>query len=72
MLQSVERELQDWISQKPGFLLENSLRNVLQYIKTPVEKNIEYCLTHIAKMDRRRNINSRAVFTELYNLIEGK
>jgi sulfatase maturation enzyme AslB (radical SAM superfamily) len=72
MLQSVERELQDWISQKPGFLLENGLKNVLQYIKTPVEKNIEYCLAHIAKMDRRRNINSRVVFAELYNLIEDK
>jgi MoaA/NifB/PqqE/SkfB family radical SAM enzyme len=70
MLQSVERELEDWISQKPGFLLENGLRNVLQYIKTPVEKNIEYCLAEIAKMDQRRNVNSRAVFTELYNLIE--
>jgi sulfatase maturation enzyme AslB (radical SAM superfamily) len=72
MLQSVERELEDWINQKPGFLLENGLRNVLQYIKTPIEKNIEYCLAEIAKMDQRRNINSRAVFTELYNLIEGK
>jgi sulfatase maturation enzyme AslB (radical SAM superfamily) len=72
MLQSVEQELQDWISQKPGFLLENGLRNVLQYIKTPIEKNIEYCLAEIAKMDQRRNINSRTVFTELYNLIEGK
>jgi hypothetical protein len=71
MLQSVERELEDWISQKPGFLLENGLRNVLQYIKTPIEKNIEYCLAEIAKMDQRRNINSREVFTELYNLIEG-
>jgi len=72
MLQSVEQELQDWISQKPGFLLENGLRNVLQYIKTPMEKNIKYCLAEIAKIDQRRNINSRAVFTELYNLIEGK
>jgi sulfatase maturation enzyme AslB (radical SAM superfamily) len=72
MLQSVERELEDWISQKPGFLLENGLKNVLQYIKEPIEKNIEYCLAEIAKMDQRRNINSRAVFTELYNLIEGK
>ena len=70
MLQSVEQELQDWISQKPGFLLENGLKNVLQYIKEPVEKNIEYCLAEIAKMDQRRNVNSRAVFTELYNLIE--
>ena len=70
MLQSIESELEDWISQKPEFLLENSLRNVLQYIKTPVEKNIEYCLAEIAKMDKRRNTNSRAVFPELYNLIE--
>jgi MoaA/NifB/PqqE/SkfB family radical SAM enzyme len=70
MLQSVERELQDWINQKPGFLLENGLRNVLQYIKEPVEKNIEYCLAEIARMDQRRNVNSRAVFPELYNLLE--
>ena len=71
MLLSVEQELEDWINQKPGFLLENGLRNVLQYIKTPAEKNIKYCLTEIAKMDQRRNLNSRAVFKELYNLIEG-
>jgi sulfatase maturation enzyme AslB (radical SAM superfamily) len=72
MLKSVEHELQNWISQKPGFLLEDGLKNMLKYIKTPIEKNIEYCLTEIVKMDQRRNINSRAVFTELYNLIEGK
>lgn len=70
MLQSVEQELQDWINQKPGFLLENGLKNMLQYIQSPIEKNIEYCLAEITKMDQRRNINSRAVFTELYNLIE--
>ena len=72
MLQSVVEQLQDWINQKPGFLLENGLKNVLQYIQIPIEKNIKYCLTEIAKMDQRRNINSRAVFTELYNLLEGK
>jgi MoaA/NifB/PqqE/SkfB family radical SAM enzyme len=72
MLQSVESKLEDWINQKPGFLLENGLRNVLEYIRTPIEKNIEYCLDKIAVMDQRRNINSRAIFTEFYNLIEGK
>ena len=70
MLQSVESKLEDWINQKPGFLLENGLKNVLQYIKTPVEKNIDYCLGEIAKMDQRRNINSRAIFKEFYNLLE--
>jgi MoaA/NifB/PqqE/SkfB family radical SAM enzyme len=72
MLQLVEQELQDWINQKPGYLLENSLQNMLQYIKTPMEKNINYCVEEIDKMDKRRNINSRLVFPELYNLIEGK
>lgn len=66
ILLSVERELEDWISQKPGFLLENGLRNMLQYIKIPVEKNIEYCLAEIAKMDQRRNVNSKLVFAKFY------
>ena len=70
MLNVVEQELVDRINQKPGYLLENSLQNMLQYIKEPIEKNIDYCLAEIAKMDQRRNINSRAVFTELYNLLE--
>lgn len=70
MLDSVEEELINWISQKPGFLLENGLRNVLKYIQSPIEKNIDYCLMEIEKIDRRRNIYSRAIFTELYNLLE--
>ena len=70
MLQLVEHELQDRINQKPGFLLEDGLRNMLQYVQSPIEKNIEYCLMEIEKMDQRRNINSRAVFKEFYNLLE--
>jgi len=70
MLSLVKERLENLISQKPGFLLENGLKNVLQYIQSPIEKNIDYCLMEIAKMDQRRNINSRAIFTELYNLLE--
>lgn len=71
MLTQVEQDLNNWINQKPGFLLENSLKNMLQYIKTPIEKNIDYCLAEITKIDQRRNINSKAVFKEFYNLLEG-
>jgi len=69
MLQSVEQELQDWINQKPGFLLENGLVNMLQYIKTPIDSNINYCVDKISEMDQRRGINSRAVFEKLYKEI---
>jgi sulfatase maturation enzyme AslB (radical SAM superfamily) len=72
MLHTVEQELIRWISQKPKFLLENSLRNMLQYIKTPSEKNINYCLEEIAKLDNRRGTDSRQIFKEFYNQIEGK
>jgi sulfatase maturation enzyme AslB (radical SAM superfamily) len=72
MLNAVEQELLRWISQKPKFLLENSLRNMLQYIKIPTEKNINYCLEEIAKLDNRRGTNSRQTFKEFYNQIEGK
>ncbi len=70
MLESVKQELQDWISQKPGFLLENGLKNMLQYVSSPIEKNIGHCIAKIAEMDQRRNINSRAVFANLYKEIE--
>ena len=69
-LNLVKERLENLISQKSGFLLENGLKNVLQYIQSPIEKNIDYCLMEIAKMDQRRKLNSRLVFTELYNLIE--
>lgn len=72
MLYTVQEELQQWINQKPGYLLENSLKNMLQYIKTPMVKNIDYCLAEIAKLDSRRGLNSKEVFKDFYSLIEGK
>jgi sulfatase maturation enzyme AslB (radical SAM superfamily) len=70
MLYTIQQELDEWISQKPGYLLENSLRNMLQYIKTPIVKNMEYCLQEIAKIDQRRGLDSKQVFKNFYSLIE--
>ena len=72
MLYIVQKEIELWINQKPGYLLENSLQNMLQYIKTPKVKDINYCLSEIAKIDSRRGLDSRKIFTEFYSLIEGK
>jgi radical SAM protein with 4Fe4S-binding SPASM domain len=71
VLDSVGDRLDNLISQKPGFLLEDGLKNMLQYIKTPFEKNIKQSLIELTKLDTRRNLNSRKTFIELYNLIEG-
>ena len=69
MLDLVEHKLVEWIDEKPGFLLENGLRNMLQYIRIPMEKNIDHCLSELAKMDQRRNIDSKQIFAELYQAI---
>jgi MoaA/NifB/PqqE/SkfB family radical SAM enzyme len=69
-LESVEKILNDRISQKPGFLLENGLRNVLEYIKTPAEKNIDHCLSELAKIDQQRKLNSKKIFPELYSCLK--
>ena len=69
-LDIVEARLESVISQKPGFLLEDGLKNMLQYIKIPFEKNAELSLAELTKLDARRNLNSRKTFKELYNLLE--
>jgi MoaA/NifB/PqqE/SkfB family radical SAM enzyme len=55
------------ISAKPGFLLQNSYENVLSYLtKTDFHANIELTKQRLLSMDKRRNIDSSKIFTELY------
>ena len=70
MLQLVQRDLESYIDSKPNFLLEDGLRNVLKYTLQGSTGNFKDSLSKIQEMDKRRNLNCRAVFTELYNLIE--
>ena len=70
MLADAERILQEELAKKPGYLLENGLENVLQYIKSPIEKDTAGCLKYLSELDSRRGLNSREVFKEFYSLIE--
>lgn len=66
VLNSVKNKLQDRINQKPGYLLEDSYRNMLHYIDIPFEKNIKLSIQKIAELDQRRGIDSRAIFKDFY------
>ena len=66
VLNSVKNKLQDRINQKPGYLLEDSYRNMLHYIDIPFEKNIQLCFEKLKIMDQRRGLDSRQVFKDLY------
>lgn len=70
VLNSVKNKLQDRINQKPGYLLEDSYRNMLHYVDIPFEKNIKLSVDKISQLDQRRNIDSRVVFKDLYKDID--
>lgn len=66
VLDEVGKELQRRINKAPGFLLENSYRNLLIHVKTPMVKNFANSLHLIQQLDQRRNIDSQSIFKDLY------
>jgi hypothetical protein len=68
VLQSLRNTLQDKINQHPGYLLEDSYRNMLAYLNTPFEKNLKHSFAELSILDQRRGLNSRDIFKELYKL----
>ena len=66
VLNLVKQMLIHRIGQQPGFLLENSYRNMLAYLDQPKEKNLQNSFLELAKMDARRNKDNTKIFTDLY------
>jgi MoaA/NifB/PqqE/SkfB family radical SAM enzyme len=67
MLNLVKQELMSRINERPGFLLENGYRNVLEYINQPIDKNLNDSLQQLKLLDQRRGLDSTKIFKELYN-----
>ena len=68
VLQSVKQILLNRINEKPGYLLEDSYTNMLAYIQTEHNKNLKNSFEQLAILDKRRNLDSSKIFTELYKL----
>jgi hypothetical protein len=58
------------ISSNPAYSLYNSLNLMLNYISTPIEKNIKDTFDKLNKIDSRRKLDSSKIFTELYKFKE--
>jgi MoaA/NifB/PqqE/SkfB family radical SAM enzyme len=71
MLNLLKTKLESNINAAPGYLLEDSYRNLLSYIEQPFEKDLAGSFEKIKTLDQRRNIDSSKIFTELYKLKEG-
>ena len=72
MLNLLKTKLESKINEQPGYLLEDSYRNMLHYIDQPFEKNLQESFKKLSVMDQRRGVDSSKIFTELYKLREGK
>jgi MoaA/NifB/PqqE/SkfB family radical SAM enzyme len=72
VLNLLKTKLESNINKQPGYLLEDSYRNMLHYIEQPFEKNLAASFEKLAVMDQRRGVDSSKIFTELYKLKEGK
>lgn len=66
VLADVEGILKARINAGPGYLLEDSYRNMLDYIKQPITKDLPDSFNQIATIDQRRGLDSSKIFTELY------
>lgn len=66
VLNLLRNKLQTRISDQPGYLLEDSYRNMLHYLEQPFEKNLADSFDQLQVMDRRRMIDSSKIFVELY------
>lgn len=66
VLKSLEQTLTDKINEHPGYLLEDSYRNLLRYIQQPFEKNLANSFEQLAQLDQRRGLNSKEIFKDLY------
>jgi len=67
VLYSVKEILKERINESPNFLLENSYRNMLQYLELPIDKQLSDSFEQIKLMDQRRNLDSRIIFKDLYS-----
>jgi MoaA/NifB/PqqE/SkfB family radical SAM enzyme len=71
VLNLLKTKLESRIAEQPGYLLEDSYRNMLHYIQEPIEQNLAGSFEKLAIMDQRRGVDSSKIFTELYKLKEG-
>ena len=72
VLNLLKTKLESKINEQPGYLLEDSYRNMLHYIQQPIEQDLAGSFEKLAVMDQRRGVDSSKIFTELYKLKEGK
>lgn len=69
-LQSLERLLEDRISMRSGYLLEDGYRVLINHLRRPHAADPSGSIAYLSEIDSRRGLDSRKIFTEFYGAIE--
>ena len=69
VLDNLMIELNNRIKKEPGFLLEDSYRNMLTHLTQPFDSNLEALEINLNMLDMRRGLDSRLVFPEMYKCL---
>ena len=73
ILKQVINSIKSKINKKPGFYLQNSLENLLNYLTdADFHANIELVRNMLKEMDIRRNLDSKKIFPKLYKEVLDK
>lgn len=68
VLHLIKTKLETRIAENPGYLLEDSYRNMLYYISQPFEKDLQKSFIKLETLDQRRGLDSSKIFKDLYKL----
>ena len=66
VLDDMRIALQSRIDQAPGYLLEESYKNMMRHARLPFEKDLTNTFKRLEEMDQRRGLDSRKIFPEVY------
>jgi len=58
--------LQSRIDEEPGYLLEESYRNMMRHLRQPFNKDLGRSFAKLNELDQRRGLDSRKLFPEVY------
>lgn len=70
ILDELKETLSSKIAEAPGFLLEDSYRNMLTHLAQPMDKDVETLKNNLLGIDTRRGLDSTKIFSEMYECLQ--
>ena len=68
-LDNINIALQSRLNQDPGYLLEESYKNMMKHTRQPFNKDLSLTFKKLNEIDQRRGLDSKITFPEVYECL---